>query len=84
MADALDEAWAVMADTGTMPRQHRLETRLALAKRIIEVASYGDYNTSVLRDAALASMTEPHASALQHSSPNVLASGKAARSSALT
>jgi hypothetical protein len=68
MADALDQAWAVMEGTGTMTPQHRLETRLALANRIIELASYGDCNTRVLRDAALASMTEQHASALQHSS----------------
>jgi hypothetical protein len=68
MADALDEAWAVMQDTGTVTPQDRLETRLALANRIIELASYGDFNTAVLRDAALASMTEQHASALQHSS----------------
>jgi hypothetical protein len=68
MADALDQAWAVMEGTGTVTPQHRLETRLALANRIIELTSYGEYNTSVLRDAALASMTEQHASALQHSS----------------
>jgi hypothetical protein len=66
MADALDEAWAVMEDTVTVSPLHRQEMRLALAKRIIELASYGANNTSVLRDAALASMTEPRASALLH------------------
>jgi hypothetical protein len=64
MADALDEAWAVMEDNGTVAPQYRLETRLALAKRIVELASCGDYDTGVLRDAALASMTEPYVPAL--------------------
>ena len=62
MADALDQAWAVIENTGSVTPQHRLETRLALANRIIELASYGDYNASVLRDTALASMREQHAS----------------------
>jgi hypothetical protein len=54
MADALDEAWAILAGNGRGGRSDPQETRLALARCIIGLASAGDYDTATLRDAALA------------------------------
>jgi hypothetical protein len=57
MADALDEAWANMEETGAARRSDPLETRLALARCIIELAANGPHNASALRDAALDRLT---------------------------
>jgi hypothetical protein len=53
MADAFDEAWLIIEEDGDVNRQNRQKMRLALAKCIVELASYRDYNASALRDAAL-------------------------------
>jgi len=56
MADAMDQAWALLEESGNGDRDQQ-ETRLALARCIIELASSRDYNTSTLRDAALTRVT---------------------------
>jgi len=59
MANALDEAWNTLLLTGKAGGRNPIETKLALAKRIIELASHGDCDPRTLRDSALASMAEP-------------------------
>jgi hypothetical protein len=54
MADALDEAWAIMEATGEASRGSPQESKLALAKCIISLASERAYDAHTLRDAALA------------------------------
>jgi hypothetical protein len=67
MADALDEAWAdIEATADPRHRYEPEETRLALAKRIIELASDGYYDAGTLRDAALASVRGPCVSLAMH------------------
>jgi hypothetical protein len=67
MADAFDEAWAVLGESGDARRHNPQELKLALAKRIIELASSsGDYDAQTLRDIAIASLTEPRLSPVQH------------------
>src|SRR5581483_8943756 len=61
MATALDEAWAIIEENGKAERHNPQEIRLALARRIIELAADGDYDMATLRDAALASLALPRA-----------------------
>jgi hypothetical protein len=65
MADAVDEAWAIMKATGHVSPQNPQEMRLALAKSVIEVAAVGDHNIHALRDAALARVARSHASVIR-------------------
>ena len=58
MADAMDEAWAILEERD-VGRGNPQELRLELAKRIIELASYGDYDAQTLRDTAVASLASP-------------------------
>jgi hypothetical protein len=66
MADALDEAWTLMEESGTVSRFHPQETKLALARRIIELAADGEYDARGLCDALLASVTQPRNSVVRH------------------
>ena len=56
MANAVDEAWTIMEANGDVGRQNPQEMKLALAKRVIELASSGDYDARTLRDTAVASL----------------------------
>jgi hypothetical protein len=59
MADAFDAAWAVIEPTVTATDENLQEQKLALAKRIVELVSHGDYDVQTLRDTAIASMMGP-------------------------
>jgi hypothetical protein len=59
MADAVDAAWAVIGPKAKTTDRNPQEKRLALARRIIELVSHGDYDRQTLRDTAIASMTGP-------------------------
>jgi hypothetical protein len=66
MADAVDEAWAILEEKANATEQNPQEMKLAIAKRIIELVSQGDYDVQTLRDTAVASLTAPRASPVQH------------------
>ena len=57
MASAVDEAWAIVEANGNVGPQNVQEMKLALARRVIELASSGDYDARALRDAAVASLS---------------------------
>jgi hypothetical protein len=59
MTDAFDAAWLIIRPKANMTDQSLEELRLALAKRIVELVSHGDYDVQTLRDTAIASMTSP-------------------------
>jgi hypothetical protein len=56
MADAFDTAWAIIEPKAKSTGQNPEEAKLALAKRIVELVSHGDYDVQTLRDTAIASM----------------------------
>ena len=59
MAGAFEAAWPIIRPKANMTDQSLEELRLALAKRIVELVSHGDYDDQVLRDTAIASMRDP-------------------------
>ncbi len=56
MIDAFEAAWPVIRPKAKMTDQSLEELRLALAKRIVELVSHGDYDSQTFRDTAIASM----------------------------
>jgi hypothetical protein len=56
MADAFEAAWPIIRPKPKMTDQSLEELKLALAKRIVELVSHGDYDVQTLPDTAIASM----------------------------
>ena len=56
MADAFEAAWPIIRPKAKMTDQSLEELKVALAKRIVELVSHGDYDGQTLRDTAIASM----------------------------
>jgi hypothetical protein len=61
MADAVDEGWTILLQVDAAARSRPNETRLALAKRILELASAGSHDVRTLRDMAVASLAASRA-----------------------
>jgi hypothetical protein len=57
MASAVDEAWAIVEANSNVGPKNAQEMKLTLARRVIELASCGDYDARALRDAAVASLS---------------------------
>jgi len=60
LANVFDEAWRILGAGGGLTLDEREEKRLALARRIVDLAEGGLHNDpDVLRDAAIASLQRP-------------------------
>jgi hypothetical protein len=58
MAEAFDFAWPIVRAKAGISDRNIEAARLALAKRIVDLASNGDYDRQSLSDTAIASMTK--------------------------
>lgn len=63
LVDAFNDAWAIVRESGGVSDDNAEAARLALAKRIVELAEHGQYDRHSLRDTAVASLSYSYANA---------------------
>jgi hypothetical protein len=68
LVDAFNDAWAIVRESGGVTDDNAEAARLALAKRIVELAEHGQYDRQSLRDTAVASLAYANAGVAQSQS----------------
>lgn len=65
LVDSFNDAWAIVRESGGVTGDNAEAARLALAKRIVELAEHGQYDRQSLRDTAVASLAFANAEQAQ-------------------